>query len=322
SSTWPPSASENIRHSVRHHGLGGRRADRTQGRDRGCVLAHQELRRHPRAHGRVHAGLPGRPLVREGAHPFLHRGRTAYRAEGRPQVHAQGGHELPGRGQRGAAPLVYQGRRQAVHRRLRGTAMIDSKEKLRAAYPPAKERSVKKQLAHLDKHCLRFVSLSPFVVLSSGTLEGGFDASPRGGEPGFVKAPDDKTLLIPDAPGNNRLDTLENVIANGRLGLLFLIPGVDETLRVNGRARLRDDASLIEQFKNEKRAPKLVIEVKVEDAYLHCAKALMRSKLWDPAIKIERSTLPSMGEMLRDQIGAHLPAETQAQMIERYKLDL
>ena len=200
--------------------------------------------------------------------------------------------------------------------------MIDSKEKLRTAYPPAKERSVKKQLTRLDRHCLRFVSLSPFVVLSSGTQEGGFDASPRGGEPGFVKASDSTTLLIPDAPGNNRLDTLENIIANGRLGLLFLIPGVDETLRVNGRARLLDEISVVGQFKNEKRTPKLVIEVKVEDVYLHCAKALMRSKLWSTESRVERAVLPTMGQMLADQIGEPALAETQAQMVARYKADL
>jgi len=200
--------------------------------------------------------------------------------------------------------------------------MIDSKEKLRSAYPPAKERSLKKQLTQLDKHCLRFIGLSPFVVLSSGTLEGGFDASPRGGEPGFVRAPDARTLLIPDAPGNNRLDTLENILANGRLGLLFLLPGVDETLRVNGTARLEDDLALIEHFKNEKRIPKLVIAVTVEDVYLHCAKALMRSRLWDASLQVERSVLPTMGQMLADQIGEPALAETQAQMVERYKPDL
>ena len=200
--------------------------------------------------------------------------------------------------------------------------MIDSKEKLRTAYPPAKERSVKKQLTRLDRHCLKFLSLSPFVVLSSGTVDGGFDASPRGGEPGFVKAPDAGTLLIPDAPGNNRLDTLENIIANGRLGLLFLIPGVDETLRVNGRARLEDDVSLIDHFKNEKQVPKLVIKVQVEDVYLHCAKALMRSKLWSAENRVERSVLPTMGQMLADQIGEPALAETQAQMLERYKTEL
>ena len=200
--------------------------------------------------------------------------------------------------------------------------MIDSKEKLRTAYPPARERSVKKQLTRLDRHCLKFLSLSPFVVLSSGTVDGGFDASPRGGEPGFVKAPDAGTLLIPDAPGNNRLDTLENIIANGRLGLLFLIPGVDETLRVNGRARLEDDVSLIDHFKNEKQVPKLVIKVQVEDVYLHCAKALMRSKLWSAENRVERSVLPTMGQMLADQIGEPALAETQAQMLERYKAEL
>ena len=200
--------------------------------------------------------------------------------------------------------------------------MIDSREKLRSAYPPAKERSLKKQLARLDKHCLRFIALSPFVVLASGSAENRYDASPRGGEPGFVKAPDDATLLIPDAPGNNRLDTLENIIASGRLGLLFLIPGVDETLRVNGRARLSDENSLLQGFKNEKRTPKLVIEIKVEDVYLHCAKALMRSKLWDAGRKVERSVLPTMGQMLADQIGEPALAESQAQMVERYKSDL
>ena len=200
--------------------------------------------------------------------------------------------------------------------------MIETLDALRQLYPPAKERSVRKQLDHLDPHCLRFVALSPFVVLSSCSRDGKCDASPRGGEPGFVKALDAKTLHIPDAPGNNRLDTLENIVGAAGIGLLFLVPGVDETLRVNGRARLLDDSALLAGFANEKRTPRLVIEVKVEDAYLHCAKALMRSRLWAPEGRIERSTLPSMGEMMRDQIGSHLPAETQAQMIERYKADI
>ena len=200
--------------------------------------------------------------------------------------------------------------------------MIDSKDTLRTLYPPAKERSLKKQIGHLDRHCLRFVGLSPFVILASGNKEGHFDASPRGGEPGFVKAPDSATLLIPDAPGNNRLDTLENILGTGRIGLLFLIPGVDETLRVNGMARLIDDAGVLVRFRNEKRTPKLVIEVKVENVYLHCAKALMRSNLWDPASRVERSMLPTMGQMLNDQTGIQAPPETREQMVERYKPDL
>jgi len=200
--------------------------------------------------------------------------------------------------------------------------MIDSKDTLRTLYPPAKERSLKKQIGHLDRHCLRFVGLSPFVILASGSKEGHFDASPRGGEPGFVKALDSGTLLIPDAPGNNRLDTLENILGAGRIGLLFLIPGVDETLRVNGKARLIDDAGVLLRFRNEKRTPKLVIEVKVQHVYLHCAKALMRSNLWDPASRVERSMLPTMGQMLNDQTGIQTPPETREQMVERYKPDL
>jgi PPOX class probable FMN-dependent enzyme len=200
--------------------------------------------------------------------------------------------------------------------------MIDSKDTLRTLYPPAKERSLKKQIGHLDRHCLRFVGLSPFVVLASGCKEGHFDASPRGGEPGFVKALDSGTLLIPDAPGNNRLDTLENILGTGRIGLLFLIPGVDETLRVNGKARLIDDAGVLQRFRNEKRMPKLVIEVKVEHVYLHCAKALMRSNLWHPASRVERSVLPTLGQMLNEQTGIQTLPETQEQMVERYKPDL
>ena len=116
---------------------------------------------------------------------------------------------------------------------------IESVDALRTIYPPAKDRAVKKQLTRLDRHCRQFISLSPFVMLSSSNAAWTMDASPRGGAPGFVKAPDEHTLLIPDAPGNNRLDTLENIVATRQLGLLFLIPGVDETLRVNGAAAFR-----------------------------------------------------------------------------------
>ena len=137
-----------------------------------------------------------------------------------------------------------------------------------------------------------------------------------------MKAPDSATLLIPDAPGNNRLDTLENIIGTGRIGVLFLIPGVDETLRVNGKARLADDPEMLRMFSSEKRTPRLVIEVKIEDVYLHCAKALMRSKLWSAESQVERTVLPSMGQMLNEQIGVQAPAETQEQMVERYKEEL
>ena len=211
-----------------------------------------------------------------------------------------------------------------VHDRLIQSdfAMIDSIEALRGLYGAAKERSVKKQIDHLDVHCNRFIALSPFVVIASGDAGGSLDASPRGGEPGFVRTVNNKTLLIPDSPGNNRLDTLSNIMATGSIGLLFMIPGVEETLRVNGCARLANDAALLQEFTNEKRTPKLVIEVSVFAAYLHCAKAFMRSKLWSAESRIERSALPTMGEMLSEQTGMRSAPETQEQMKMRYACDL
>ena len=199
---------------------------------------------------------------------------------------------------------------------------IESVEALRNLYPPAKERAVKKQLTRLDRHCRQFISLSPFVMLSSSNAAWTMDASPRGGAPGFVKAPDEHTLLIPDAPGNNRLDTLENIVATRQLGLLFLIPGVDETLRVNGAAALTTDDATLKFFSEERRPPKLVIRVSVKEAYLHCAKALMRSSLWDAERQIARAALPTMGQMLKDQIGGDASLETQDEMLRRYRLDL
>ena len=203
---------------------------------------------------------------------------------------------------------------------------ITTLEALRALYDPVRERSAKKELPQLDVHATRFIGFSPLVVLSSAGANGALDASPRGGEPGFVKVLDPQTLLIPDAPGNNRLDTLENIVQTGQIGLLFLVPGMDETLRVNGRAMLTTDEADRERCTDARRVPKLVVRVAVQASYLHCAKALMRSSLWDAGRQVERSVMPSMGEMLRDQIGDRLsadaPVETQAQMLERYRQTL
>ncbi|MFN7644470.1 MAG: pyridoxamine 5'-phosphate oxidase family protein [Burkholderiales bacterium] len=196
---------------------------------------------------------------------------------------------------------------------------LDTLDALRALYPPAKERALRKQLDALDPHCRHFVAMSPFVVLASRGTDGTMDASPRGGEPGFVLAPDAHTLLLPDASGNNRLDTLENIVATGAIGMLFMVPGVDETLRANGSARLTVDPARLARFP---RGPRLVIEVRVHEAYLHCAKALMRSKLWDAGRQVPRSALPTMGEMIKDQTRDEAPAESQAQMLARYAEDL
>ena len=203
---------------------------------------------------------------------------------------------------------------------------ITNLEALRELYGPARERALKKEIPALDTHATRFVGLSPFVVLASSDAGGHMDASPRGGEPGFVKMPDAHTLLLPDAPGNNRLDTLENIIATGRLGLLFMVPGFDETLRVNGRAVLSTDPADLALCADARRTPALVIRLTVESVYLHCAKAFMRSGLWDASRHTERAKLPSMAEMLRDQIrvfkGEEVEAESQAQMLERYRQTL
>ena len=199
---------------------------------------------------------------------------------------------------------------------------------LRALYGPARERSLKKEIPALDEHATRFIGLSPFVVLASSDADRHMDASPRGGEPGFVKVPDAQTLLVPDAPGNNRLDTLENIIATGRLGLLFMVPGFDETLRINGRAVLSTDPADLALCADARRAPVLVIRMAVESVYLHCAKAFMRSQLWDASRHTDRAQLPSMAEMMRDQIRAfkgeeiEIEAETPAQMMERYRQSL
>ena len=184
------------------------------------------------------------------------------------------------------------------------------------------ERAVRKQIAALDVHCTRFIALSPFVVVSTSDLAHNLDASPRGGAPGFVQVADAHTLLLPDAPGNNRLDSLENILATGQVGLLFMVPGVDETLRVNGRAVLSTDPADIAACTDARRAPRLVVRVTVQAAYLHCAKAFMRSRLWDPATRVDRSVLPTIGQMIADQTGLQVPAETQEQMARRYAPDL
>jgi len=197
---------------------------------------------------------------------------------------------------------------------------LDSPAALRACYPDALERSLQKQLDRIDRHCARFIELSPFFVMASAGQDGTADASPRGGPPGFVQVRDQHTLLIPDWPGNNRLDSLTNLAVAPGVGLLFLVPGVDETLRVNGTVEISTEPALLERFAADgRRAPRTVLVVTVHDAYLHCAKALMRSRLWDADAQVPRSALPTMGEMLRDHTGSTAEPESQTEMVERYK---
>lgn len=209
-------------------------------------------------------------------------------------------------------------RAEAIHMNTEITSLAA----LRELYPEPAGRAILKQLPQLDAHCVRFISLSPFVVLATNGADGRADASPRGGAPGFVKVRDAHTLLIPDSPGNNRLDSLVNVIGSGQAGLLFMIPGVNETLRVNGKAVLSIDADELAACADDRRTPKLVIRVTVEEAYLHCAKAFMRSGLWQPASQVPRSMLPPMGQMIAEQTGIVGPVETQEAMERRYAQDL
>jgi hypothetical protein len=200
-------------------------------------------------------------------------------------------------------------------------ASIASESGLRALHSAPTERAVRKELDRLDRHCRRFIALSPFLVMATADADGRLDATPRGGDPGFVEVADDRTLLLPDRPGNNRLDSLTNLTERPDVGLLFMIPGVDETLRVNGAAELRTDPDLVQRFQVGRRPPAIVLQITVRQAYLHCAKALMRSRLWDPAARIDRAELPTMGEMMRDHAGSGAP-ESQAAMVERYREQL
>ncbi|MCY3824847.1 MAG: pyridoxamine 5'-phosphate oxidase family protein [Nitrospinae bacterium] len=201
---------------------------------------------------------------------------------------------------------------------------IETKEELREFYGPANERSVKKQMAKLDEHAKNFIALSPFMVISSATAEGA-DASPKGDPPGFVKVLDEGTLLIPDRPGNNRVDTMSNIVESNHVGLLFLVPGMCETLRVNGRARITTDPEILELHSVKGKLPRSAMIIDVDDVYLHCAKALIRADLWNAEKHIERKSFPSMGQMLADQIdedGYDDGEEMNKGIQERYKTDL
>jgi PPOX class probable FMN-dependent enzyme len=197
-------------------------------------------------------------------------------------------------------------------------ARITTIDELRSRYRDPVERVVRKELDRLDEHCREYIAASPFLVLATAGADGRLDASPRGDRAGFVQVLDDRTLLIPDWPGNNRLDSLTNLVEHPRAGLIFLIPGVDETLRVNGSVVIDDDGALRDRFATRGRRPAVVLAVTVEQAYLHCAKAFMRSGLWDRGTWPSERPVPTMGQMIHDQIAEEVPAETQEAMIARY----
>lgn len=186
---------------------------------------------------------------------------------------------------------------------------IKSREELRAHYKAASPGSLRKEMKTLDAHAKGFLGRSPFVLIGSSDGNGSADVTPKGDRPGFVAVLDDTTIAIPDRPGNNRLDTWENVVANPAVGLLFLIPGMDETLRINGEARITVDGTLRERLAAEGKLPASVMVVAIRAVYMHCAKAFMRSELWEPATWPDRASLPTLGQILKDQLALTESAE-------------
>ncbi len=170
---------------------------------------------------------------------------------------------------------------------------------LEALYGEPVAASIAKEVPVLTSGYRALIEASPFFVLATSG-PGGLDASPRGDEPGFVRVTDDRTLLIPDRRGNNRIDSLRNILADPRVGLLFLVPGLNETLRVNGRALIDTDPALCESFAVDGKAPKSVLVVTIETVFFQCSRALLRSHLWDPAAQVPRASLPSVGSLLAE----------------------
>ena len=185
---------------------------------------------------------------------------------------------------------------------------VNTVGELEALYGEPLGRSLTKELDHISDHYRAFIEHAPFVIVATSGPEG-LDCSPRGDPPGFVRVQDSNTVLLPDRRGNNRLDTLKNIVRDPRISLLFLIPGVGETLRINGHAEIVVDDDLASTFEIQGKPPKSVVVVTVERVYFQCQKALVRSKLWDSDAQIPRSTLPSAGTIL-GALDANIDAST------------
>ncbi len=177
----------------------------------------------------------------------------------------------------------------------------------------------KKVIYKLDRHCRRFIELSPFLVIATADRDGNVDASPRGDPPGFVRVLDDTRLLLPDRPGNNRVDSFANILANPGVGLIFFVPGIDETLRVNGTAAVMTNAAALAGSEVNGRTPKTGVVVTAQEIFFHCAKALKRSRLWDPAAQVERSAFPTLGRIIADQQTGWTAEDADARIETAYR---
>jgi uncharacterized protein len=194
--------------------------------------------------------------------------------------------------------------------------VVASTEEVASLYGPPVEAVVGKIIDRLDGHCRDFVARSPFVLVATADEAGNCDVSPKGGAPGFVTVLDEKRLAVPDAPGNRLVYSLRNVVASGRAGLLFLIPGVEETLRVNGRAWLTRDQAVLELLTREGKPPKVAVGVEVEEAFLHCAKAFKRSALWRPAEWPDTAGLAAAAQIWRDHMALDMTTHEVQEFVD------
>jgi PPOX class probable FMN-dependent enzyme len=199
-----------------------------------------------------------------------------------------------------------------------GCEVTDERE-LRTLFGAPGPLAARKVLRALDQHCRDFIARSPFLCLGTAGREGRADVSPRGDRPGFVLVLDERTLVIPDRPGNNRVDSMSNIVENPNVGLLFFIPGFEDTLRVNGKAEIVRDEALLARTAVDGKQPKVAIRIAVEECFLHCAKALKRSRLWDPESRVDRRVMPSLGRIILEQTAdaGQAPAEAEVQDADR-----
>jgi uncharacterized protein len=194
--------------------------------------------------------------------------------------------------------------------------VVTAETELRELLGEPRELVRRKAIGRLDGHCRAFIAKSPFLVLATADAAGNCDASPRGDGPGFVHVLDDFHLVIPERPGNRRMDSMRNILSNPRVGVIFLIPGLEETLRVNGRACVIRDADILSRMAVNGKVPAVGIGVRVEECFVHCAKAFKRSGLWQPEAWLDREQLPAMAQVLADHINMNAPGITTGKQVE------
>jgi PPOX class probable FMN-dependent enzyme len=193
---------------------------------------------------------------------------------------------------------------------------------LSTIYPSPRPRVIAKARPEIDAYAKKFIGMSPFCVLATSGSDGSVDASPRGGNPGFVHVAGPNQLLMPDRSGNNRIDSFRNIVeGSGFVQLIFFVPGIDETLRVGGKGELSAEPDLLASMEEFGKPPRAVLSISVHEAYFHCGKALMRSRLWSPDARVERTMLPSISQVIHDQTKLGEP-ESQAEVEARYRTQL